>query len=439
MPLQNTHLNLFRHYSASEDQQVLENNLTRALALCLQHDALFLYSLLGAITGRDELNRHLHLTDAADRLVINVQQPVRELGPSTTLYPVAITVADLKVADYERAVAWRNESPVTDLVIGYKDVLIIVEIKRTDEDCLGQLKGQVEAYQESLGEDKAIVKPVSTVKWARIVRMAANTRNLHQLTGHSSVYVSDFVQFIQYHYPHWDEVLPFASIPFAPGGAINEAALYKRLHYIQQQAYGERLKWFNDRVAMPADVPWASEIITHPELDARQQGHIVVNVWPGNTKQQGWPLFSRSLEWAQCSSLVVGTSEYAVVIEKYLKFSHFNRYVFEVHVPDKFMNRQSFETYAGKWERDSWSELEAALERDIGERWQRQKEHWHRHFINSDRSYTAVSLGFALSVYVPYTEFQQLDIATEDWQPAAGKLQQVIHAMKTLINGQRDK
>jgi len=391
--------------------------------------------VLGAIIGEDVLRQHLHLTDTADRLVVNVQQAVCDLQPCTTLYPVALTEADLNATAYATVIPWRNESPVTDLTIRYKDVLVLIEVKRTGEDCLAQLKGQVAAYQESEGDDRATVMSAKALSWARVVRLATTTRNLHQLAGHASPFTADFVQLIQYHRPHWDEVLPFASIPFARGGAVNEAALYKRLHYIQQQAFGDKLKWFNDRVAMPINVGWASEIITHPELSDDNQGCIVVNIWPGNTKGQGWPLFQRSLDWMHTKILTIDGQTYAVDVEKYLKFSHFNRYIFEAHVPSEFMSKPSFDTYAGKWERDSWPELETMLTKDIGHQWEKHKDSWHNHFINTDRNYTAVSLGFAVSVYVPYVELQQLDSSTENWQPVADKFNRIIRAMCELIDG----
>jgi len=428
----NAHLNLFRHYSASEDQQVLENNLTRALALCLQHDTLFLHGLLSAIVGEEKLRTDLHLTDTAERLIIDVQRSVSDLGTCTTLYPVALTEAKLDATAYTAVVGWRNASPITDFIIQYKDVLVLVEVKRTGEDCLAQLKGQVEAYQENQGKEPVTVMPTTTLSWAQVVRLATNTRNLHQLVGRPSPYTTDLVQYIQYHYPHWDEVLPFRSIPFAQGGAINEAALNKRLHYIQQQAFGDRLKWFPGRVAMPIDVPWASEVITTLEQH-NGKPYIVVNVWPGNTKGQGGWLFYKSLAWMHTKSLVVDGQAYEVEVEKYLKFSHFNRYVFESHVPAEFMTQKSFQTFAGKWDRKDWPELENLLDQETKNKWL--QEEWKKHFINSDRSYATIALGFAISVYVPYTEFQELDTSTENWQPAADKLQQIIRAMRELIDG----
>ncbi|RFP64351.1 hypothetical protein D0N36_14265 [Hymenobacter lapidiphilus] len=430
----NAHLNLFRHYSASEDQQVLENNLTRALALCLQHDTLFLYSLLGTIVGEEELRRHLDLTDNQERLEIDVQQSVRDLGPYAAIYAVAITGASLNAATYETVRAWRNESPITDLTIRYKDVLVLVEVKRTGEDCLAQLKGQVEAYQEAQGEDHAATVQAKALSWAQVVRLATNTRNLHQLTGHASPYTTDFVQYIQYHYPHWDEVLPFRSIPFERAGAINESALYKRLHYIQQQAFGDKLKWYNSRVAMPINVKWASEVITNLRLHDGKP-YIVASVWPANTKQQGWPIFSKSLAWVNTTELTVDGQVYGVEVEEYIKFSHFNRYLFEIPVYNDFMSRSAFDKYAGKWNRDSWPELEALLDQDTKKEWRRLEPAWKKHFVDTDRNYAAVALGFAVSVYLPYSEFQQLDTSTENWQPVAQKLEAVTRALVEMIDG----
>ena len=440
MSAQNTHLNLFRHYAASEDQQVLENNLTRALALCLQHDTLFLYALLSSIVGEAELRSHLNLTDSQDSLEVDVQQSVRNLGSYATIYAVALTEANLNAAGYDTLTAWRNDSPITDLTIRYKDVLVLVEVKRTSEDCLAQLKGQVEAYQEAQGDDRVSTVQAKSLSWAQVVRMATNTRNLHQLTGHPSPYTSDFVQFIQYHFPHWDEVLPFKSIPFARGEAINAAALDKRMHYIQQQAFTDRLKWFNERVAMPIDVNWASEVITRPVLHG-EQGYIGVNVWPGNTKGQGGWLFYKSLDWTNRRTLEVNGRTYTLHLEQYLKFSHFNRWVFQIPVPavedgqtNYFHTTDAFERYAGKWKRPDWSELEEMLAADIKD-WPTHKPNWLENFVDTERNYADIALGFQITVLLPYEELQRIDTTTERWEPVANTLQAVIAAMQELIDG----
>jgi hypothetical protein len=442
MASQNIHLNLFRHYSPSEDQQVLENNLTRALALCLQHDTLFLYALLGTIVGEEKLRSDLHLTDADERLTIDVQRSVSDLGTCGVLYPVALTEAKLTATAYATVAGWRNDSPITDFIIQYKDVLVLVEVKRTSEDCLGQLKGQVEAYQESQGDDPFTVMPATTLSWAQVVRLATNTRNLHQLTGHASPYTTDFVQFIQYHYPHWDEVLSFKSIPFARAGAVNEASLYKRLQYIQQQAFGEKLMRFNNRVSMPVDVKWASEVITRPELGEKGQGYIGVNIWPGNTKGQGGWLFYKSLDWTHCRALEVNGKTYQLHMEQYLKFSHFNRWVFEIPIPEPeigqanfFYTREAFERYAGKWKRPAWAELEELLATDCQAQWPVCAPDWQENFVDTERNYADLALGFKLTLLLPYEELQHLDTSLENWQPVADILVSSITALRELIDG----
>ncbi|OUJ69934.1 hypothetical protein [Hymenobacter crusticola] len=438
---QNPHLNLFRHYAASEDQQVLENNLTRALALCLQHDALFLYALLGSIVGEAELRGHLHLTYAEDRLRVDVQQRVQDLGACATLYAVALTGVELDAATYPEVAAWRNDTPVTDLTIRYKDVLVLVEVKRTNENCLGQLKGQVEAYLESQsGEQPAAVKPVA-LSWAKVVRLATNIQNLRQLTGQASPYTTDLVQFVQYHFPHWDEVLPFRFIPFAHSDGINAPALYKRLHYIQGKAFGDRLKSFNDRVAMPLDETWASEVITYPELHDGTPC-ISVNVWPGNTKQQGWSVYGRPLDWTQRTTLQVQGQEYPVAIQQYIKFSHFNRYIFEILLEGElepyarnFQSWAAFDTYSGQRWRAQWPELESWLDRDTDGKWRAHLPAWTENFVDTDRNYAAVALGFQITLLLPYAELQRLDTSTERWEPVACFLQSATAALQALVNG----
>lgn len=433
MSAQNSHLNLFRHYAASDDHAVLENNLTRALALCLQHDALFLYALLGAIVGEEELRSHLHLTDLQDRLTVDVQQSVRNLAPCTTLYAVALTETELSLAGYDTLEPRDTEAPITDLTIRYKDVLVLVEVKPSAENCLAQLKGQVQVYQQVQGDEQATSVQVKALSWAQVVRLAADTRNLRQLVNQPSPYTADFVQFIQYYFPKWDEVLYFKVIPFIQAGGINEAALYKRLHYIQQQAFGDQLKWFSDRVAMPIDELWASEVITHLEQHDGKP-YVVVNVWPANTKSQGWSIFGKSLAWADRTELTVGNQTYEVTVTCRLKFSHFNKYIFLIPVNADFMSWEAFNTYAGKWDRDDWPKLEELLDRDTNRDWRSSESTWLDYFVNTDRNYTAIAPGYEVSVYLPYAEFQALDTSTEKWQPVAQKISAVVQALRDLIN-----
>jgi len=331
------------------------------------------------------------------------------------------------------------------LIVQYKDVLLLIEVKRNAENCLAQLKGQVEAYYEAQADPAATAAAtaanVRALSWAQVVRLATNARNLRQLTGQASPYTADFVQLIQYYFPQWDEVLSFHNIPFLSGLGINEAALYKRLQYIQQQAFGDELMWLSDRVAMPIAVPWASEVITRPELHGTV-AYIGVNVWPGNTKAQGWSLYGRPLAWASQRSIVVDGVSYPLAIEQYLKFSHFNRWVFEVPVPatpegqpNSFHTYSAFKDYSGRWWRDSWPELAALLQHSLPEQWMAHQPEWQERFLNTGRAYTDVALGFKVTVLLPYRQLQQLDVAVEHGEVVANLLIATIAALQELIDG----
>ena len=45
----NSHLNIFRTYAKENRRYQLENDLTRALAICMQEDSLFFHEILKAI------------------------------------------------------------------------------------------------------------------------------------------------------------------------------------------------------------------------------------------------------------------------------------------------------------------------------------------------------------------------------------------------------
>ncbi len=448
MSATNYHLNLFRHYAANTTDEVLENNLTRALALCLMHDPVFLYAFLEEILTRDALHQELHLlNDDASRIVIDVQRPVNQLAACETLYAVALTAGPLDATDYEAASAHTTDAPITDLTIRLNDVLILVEVKRTGEDCLGQLKQQVGVYRREVAAKEGttdVAPTVRTLSWARTTRLATDLHHFRQLAGAPQPFTADLVELIRSNYPTWDEALYLRAIQFrTPEGKIKWEDINRRLHDIQYRTFGDRMKWFHDRVSMPIDQPWASEVISQPDWDeAEQRAYIALQVWPGNTKGQGWPIYSRSLDWTTRDSLEIDGKRYPLVVIQQFKFSHFNKFIGEYdmdelpvqYVPN-FRSWAAYEKYSGQKWRDSWPQLEAMLDADTGGHWRQVYQMWQDKFINSNRNYCNLSLGFYVKVRLPYEELRALDSGPEQWVAVGSKFKAAIQALVDLVEG----
>lgn len=73
--MMNKHLNIFKTYTKKNRSYQLENDLTRALAICLQEDALFFHEVLKTIINDSGLyNKLFEDLDGDTEVQIEIQK-----------------------------------------------------------------------------------------------------------------------------------------------------------------------------------------------------------------------------------------------------------------------------------------------------------------------------------------------------------------------------
>jgi hypothetical protein len=197
------HLNLFRLYRGSES---IENNITRALGLLLQNDALFFREFIGHIIN-DKVFDHFEENHTAT-IDIQVDASFLEDEAISRVYGVTLTTNLIKQADFkvENTVPIEGKK-ITDLVIRLKDILIIIEVKRTNEHCVAQLKGQV--AQTKINKEKVTYKSLT---WEKVMYLGRRTRNVYNLVQQQSPILEDFRSLIASEYAEWLPTKPFKFI-----------------------------------------------------------------------------------------------------------------------------------------------------------------------------------------------------------------------------------
>ncbi len=74
------------------------------------------------------------------------------------------------------------------------------------------------------------------------------------------------------------------------------------------------------------------------------------------------------------------------------------------------MTTANFEQYAGKHNRDQWGLLEDFLDAHFRKEFNwREICEWDKHFTDSNRNYLTLSLGFQISIEIPYAYLQEID------------------------------
>ena len=148
----NKHLNIFHTYTKVNREQQLENDLTRAFAICLQESNVYLHSILKEIFKTNQGTYEKMFTDYSDQanIEIKIQQNVANIGEFNKLFAVSLSGFEMDTSLFFQQTHNQAYEPITDLVILINDVVIIFEIKPDNRDCTAQLYNQ--AYN-ACGQD----------------------------------------------------------------------------------------------------------------------------------------------------------------------------------------------------------------------------------------------------------------------------------------------
>lgn len=446
--MRNGHLNLFRAYSGGEH---LENNLTRALALCLEKDALFLRLFLqhDKVLGNQTSELFAHLQPEESNFVVDIQRDVKSLPGSekgiTRVIGLTLTT-NADNADFTVETGEKVNKQITDVVLQIQDVLIVIEAKTHGGDASSQLKAQLQFLQK----EKLAIK-YESLSWEQVLGLVQNAQHNYQLLGQPAWLLDAFHQLIEQNYAHWLPTKPFKFIEFYQNLAqkqINHIELNKRLAVVKQHLEGYELEEIANRVAIKIDWKWASEVLMwFRESDSKLE--LGVFVWPANTKQQGYYLYQNEKEgWNKKHALQVNGYSFRLRIYPQVKFSNsFGKFEYELEFdnPDKELRQpihtlHNFQKKSGQWSQKKSGRTFADLENFLDEHINRDKFDWRdkvkweeKYKNNPNRTSLSISFGYTAMVTIPYEQLQALDRTDADKTDVARLLKEVVDALENLI------
>jgi hypothetical protein len=435
----NHHLNIFRYFNESHEAEFIENNLSRAFAICLQQDLLFFSEYIRAIAKSDDYEYLFSHYESDSRYIVDLQMDTGnvELAGINKIYAIAMTGdenLDMKNFMQLSPTADKDRN-ITDVWILIKDIVFIIEVKRTFENCKQQLYNQI--HPLIITNDAIDVVPLN-FSWPHTLRVMERVSNLQQMRNSESGFIKDFLVLCERRYPEWFPSKPFNQLPALSAHSTKTIhARDKRLRQIIQQS-GEQILGYNDRMAISAKFGWASEII--PDFRTLNQiDYIVFFVWPGNTKAQGYSVYNKSLDWVKKPMLTVGGQQFELDTSYHMKFCHFNKYITalsfddgslvkQINTPDNFYHR------SGKWDIEKWPEFELFMDAHFKEDFEwRKKCDWEHHFPDSDRNYFTVSFGFETELFVPYKYWQEMDKFSNDFTKPSLFIKELVLGLSKLI------
>ncbi len=435
----NNHLNIFRFFNESTEKEFVENNLSRAFSICLTNNSFFFNQYIQNIVSSEDYEYLFSYISKDTKYSIDIQVDITTIEKESfsKIYAVAMTSDNaLSMDDFFHQPEYGDKKNISDIIISIKDIVIIIEVKRTGEDCKAQLYNQVLPFIK--GNYKVVPKRFS---WQETVKLMEKIKNVQLLVSQSSVFINDFLQLSEIRFPDWFEPKPFNVLPYSSQhGSINHIQLIKRMRQALTGSKYELLT-YTDRLGISVPFDWASEINPYfQSSDNETKEYVAFYIWPGNTKQQGYQIFNKSLDWQNKRTLSIDNQEYELKIIKNVKLCHFNRYVSGINYTDQDIIKPlhtpgNFVKQSGKWSKDKWEDFEKLMDEHFKPEfgW---KEHceWTENFINTDRSYFTMSLGYEVALFIPYSHFKSIDKTENDIDKVSEFINKISDALETLIS-----
>jgi len=413
---QDKHLNLF-HFFSDNNNPYYEDNLTRGLAICLQNDPVFAERFFRMLF-KDQFNEILSFDGNDDQISINIQVDASSIKGVKNLLGVALTTDDHDLSEYAKP--RKRSRHYIDMVIQINDTMAIVEVKRTDENCMAQLRGQMGAVLQA-NEDAEIKEEYKSYKWKSISKLLEEVIVFQRNIGTVNTFTKNYTEFLYRKHPGWFETKPFRRIIFPEKLSYKKGTagyeIQRRIDLIKNEMYGEEELRYDRGAKILDNIDWADELnFKAKKIDGKD--YIAIELWPGDTKDQGWKIYKKdqNITWPE---KVAG---YETHIIYNIKFAHFNKGIHWVSSSDVknpiTHNYPFFKQNAGRWKKTedgkAWEKRGAEWEsfkngvNELKSDWTNDPE-WISRFQSEGRNYFDVSIGYGVHLLVPYKEARKLD------------------------------
>lgn len=441
----NSHLNIFKPFSNNPIKDIIEDNLSRALVLCLENNSLLFHEFLRTIffeTSQGHLFHNL-LSDITekDAYSIDIQVETTEIKESfQKVFALTMTGAPLEMDDFLQKRKLQEKKHCTDIFIAINDIAIVIEVKRDNTDCRNQLYQQVAAFTEVVDENTTY--PLD-FNWPKLMRLVNRVDGFQNLIGQSDKQLKDFIDLIQSFNPNWIPVPPLAST----GNEISKKIQIKQrivaaLKNIKEQE-GQILD-YNNRIGLSLNYGWAKEIVINFKETPENTIDLAFGIWPGNTKGQGSIVLKKlkkNQDWLPPTLLEVKGQQFNVEWVYELKFSHFNGYVTNLLIGNEYLKPRKklisehvHWNHTGKFDRNHWAELENFLDDYLIDSYDwRAEAGWEKHFLSTGRNYLTFSIGYQIQTIVPVAYLQTIDTRIEDLQPLSDFIRAIENKYSNLF------
>jgi len=434
----NRHLNIFKTYAKTSRSYQLENDLTRALAISLQEDNLFLHEFLKfVLKDTNYFNQFFEDIDGKSDIEIFIQKKTSSIGQFDKIIAVSLSEAEMFLEDFWAQKHDKKYDPICDLIITINEIVIVVEAKRDNVNCTAQLYNQVfnifDKDESIKGQMKEMVIPID-LSWHKLMEITVKVGSFELATGNKSRFISDFIDLVKAHNFRWLPEPAISSLAFD-----NKSAIERRLgSAIQELAKSQNLTTLSNRFGFEFSKPWAQEVI----FGVTKDGNLAASIYPGNTKGQGIYLFKK--EPVFLTQLTIQDQTYEIERSYHIKFTSFQKYFTglwfsENDLIEDIYTQKNFWRYTGRKKRGAdWDSIESFFNRCFKAEFNWKKKcNWLEKVINrgdnKGKNQFDISFGYEINIAIPFQTLKNIDTNKSDLTGLSNLLKSINNSFSDNI------
>ncbi len=429
----NSHLNIFKAYAKDNREYQLENDLTRAFAICLQEDNLFFHEVLKEIIGKAYYNQFFGSYENEANIEIDIQKGADKINDFEYIFAISLSDNEMSVDNFWEQKNETEYITICDLVMKIDNVLFVFETKRNNVDCTSQLYNQIfniSKHNNDFEFNKQNVTPFD-LNWRKLMQIATRVYSVQKSTNQVNRFLSDFIDFIKIHNFTWLPESCLASL-----SSVNHSAIYRRIKTaITLLAKEEKSKIslldYRDRLGVDFPKPWAKELLFSI---IKEKGDLVVSICPGNTKGQGIELFSKTPKFN--NKIILRGEVFNYYHYYHIKFTSFQKYFTGLWFGDdklktnidQLYNNDNFWKYTGRNKRGQhWNNIENLFDQHFNYDWREQCD-WNG-IINSGKNQFDMSFGYVIELIIPFKKLQELDKDPNNLEGLKDLINDIYHSL----------
>lgn len=452
--MSNRHLNLFETYTERNSDNPIENNLSRGYAILLKEYPELLYMLIDKINEKNNYSSEDFLGFPYEEYEVDFQKPAKQIEDVNEIIAVALTTEDLSKeflksdSTIEELIEKQGEnnnsntndkadnySPITDITIKFNNsknertIMIIIEVKRTNENCVNQLCQQIICAVENnilKSKDNASEKVTSeelkeyiskycnirvSIVWAEVLEMIDNYNNMKP---QEEFIVSQYYDYVSIKHPNWLKVKNLSELSIFDEERINKR-IVNILDSIKTDANGEETEYYFDKSDSSIAVPDKfCDFLERLEVGFEDK-YLYLRIWPSNTKSQFYSFIAKSpnLDFFKKGDKKFD-EKYDIEVKPFIKFSNsFGRYQFELSFKnDEIDSVLNFmKNHTGKYKKENlYAEFLCGLKENL-DKYEIDKlnRSFDENVKKTGMSVFNTCLSFQITVKIPFEDAQSLD------------------------------